>query len=62
MKLGLLTLCKVMRNELMMKTLPGAALWIYVLSHKRNTPFHILLDEVRTEVKEKESAVEGEAD
>lgn len=27
----LLTLCKMMRNELLMKTLPGAAQWIYVL-------------------------------
>lgn len=40
MKLRLLTLYKVMRNELVMKTLPGAALWIYVLSYKRNIPPH----------------------
>lgn len=33
-----LTLGKMMRNELLMKTLPGAAGWIYVLFHSPNPP------------------------
>lgn len=34
----LLTLGKIMRNELLMKTLPGAARWIYVLFYSPNPP------------------------
>lgn len=45
MKLRVLTLCKVMRNELVMKTLPGGALWIYVLSHRQYSPFIYDLEE-----------------
>lgn len=45
MKLRLLTLCKVMRNELVMKTLPGAAFG-FMCSPISEPPLHTLLYEV----------------
>lgn len=49
-----------MRNEFVMKTLPGAALWIYVHSHERNTPLRIVRQGRRGNRGKRKEIAEGE--